>query len=95
MSGVDVGWAAYKERCGQEMHAGWKQQEIAAGFADHPHIVRLPIGDDRCRVCGLLPDRHHDDMIQWDALLPEQRARVCQRGEIPFRIGYEAGKAAR
>lgn len=90
---VDDAWNANKDRCGREMHDGWKRQKLANGFADHPFNgdqENWPCNVAGCRLGAL---RHHPDMIAWEALSPAQQAINYQGGEIPFRIGWQAREA--
>jgi hypothetical protein len=84
-------WERDKYEVGRAMHEGWKRQKIANDFADHPLVGECQGGILRCADCFLLPELHHADMIDWDALPPEQQAINYEGGREGYRMGYEAG----
>jgi hypothetical protein len=95
-------WERDKYEVGRAMHEGWKRQKIANGFADHPFVeCNRPAETcheaDRCHKylgCERPKDRHHADMIDWDALPEHQQAINYEGGREGFRLGFEAGVAS-
>jgi hypothetical protein len=86
-------WEQDKYEVGRAMHEGWKRQKIRNGFADHPYKSggKADNGERRCLKCYGPEDRHHPDMIDWDALLPQQQAINYEGGREGYRLGFERG----
>lgn len=99
MSDWEVAWERDKSEVGRAMHEGWKRQQIANGVADHPFSSPGP-SDARheafCALvrCGRYRGVHHDDMIPWEDLPPDQQAFNYENGREGYRVGFEAGQAA-
>jgi hypothetical protein len=88
-------WLRFRYETGRAMHAGWKRQKIANGFADHPlEALCEPNAPcdmiDVCHRCELPPERHHPDMIDWDDLPEHQQAINYEGGRDGFEFGYNA-----
>jgi hypothetical protein len=87
-------WERDRYEVGRVMHEGWKRQKIANGFADHPFAGEQENWPCDHPGCGRSDLRHHPDMIDWDALPPEQQAINFEGGREGYRMGFEAGRKA-
>lgn len=85
------------DEIGQLAHEAWKRWRVEGGYPDHAWmdtsfaLVNKADGTRVCAVqgCGQIPDRHHEDMIDWADLRPEKRQKYIVQGMA----GYEARQA--
>ncbi len=86
-----------EERVGRKVHEAWKSLKVQDGYAAHAWAgIRRqgPEGDPStysCAQCRLTYDKHHPDMVPWEALPEEKKQKYIVMGMAARAIGWDGG----